>query len=85
MKKIKNGDIVSIKSYKSKMLFSVEDIIKNYGSNQIAIHKGRTVRIVVEAHIDDLILIDNKDIYEFLSSLDARIDERINNFLKMVN
>ena len=78
MEKIKKGDIVARKSHNQDILFSVEKILKS----QIAILKGITIRIVADAYIDDLVLLDTKEVDASLRSLDVRIEDRINNLLK---
>ena len=82
MEKIKKGDIVSRKSHKFDVLFSVERIMINNNGMQIAILKGITARIVADACIDDLIVIDNKKLDDSLRSLDIRIEDRINYLIK---
>ena len=82
MDKIKKGDIVARKSHNQDILFSVENILKDSCGFQIAILKGVTIRIVSDAYIDDLVLLDTKEVYASLRSLDVRIEDRINNLLK---
>ena len=78
MEKIKKGDIVARKSHNQDILFSVENVI-----NKIAILKGITIRIVADAYIEDLVLLDTKEVDENLRSLDVRIEDRINRLLKI--
>lgn len=78
MEKIKKGDIVARKSHNLDILFSVENII-----NRIAILKGITIRIVADAYIEDLVLLDTKEVDDNLRSLDVRIEDRINRLLKI--
>ena len=82
MEKIKKGDIVARKSHRKDILFFVEDIIKTYSGVKMAILKGITIRIVVDAYMEDLILLEEKEVDASLRSLDIRIEDRINNFLK---
>ena len=82
MEKIKKGDIVARKSHNSDMLFSVEKIINGSNGLQIAILKGITIRIVADAYLDDLVILDNKILNDSLRSLDIKIEDRINTFLK---
>ena len=82
MEKIKKGDIVARKSHNQDILFSVENILRSSCGIQIAILKGITIRIVADAYIDDLVLLDTKEIDDNLRSLDVRIEDRINNLLK---
>ena len=60
MEKIKKGDIVARKSHNQDILFSVEDILGSSCGIQIAILKGITIRVVADAYIDDLMLLDTK-------------------------
>ena len=82
MEKIKKGDIVTRKTHKPDILFSVQDIFRNQNGNLIAILKGITSRIVVDACMHELILLDTKEADASLRSLDIRIEDRINNILK---
>lgn len=78
MEKIKKGDIVARESHNLDILFSVENII-----NRIAILKGITIRIVADAYIEDLVVLDTKEVDDNLRSLDVRIEDRINRLLKI--
>ena len=78
MEKIKKGDIVARKSHNLDILFSVENII-----NKIAILKGVTIRIVSDAYIEDLVVLDTKEVDDNLRSLDVKIEDRINRLLKI--
>ena len=79
MEKIKKGDIVARKSHCCDILFSVEKIMKSTKGMQIAILKGITVRIVADAYLEDLVLLDNKKLDDSIRSLDNKIENRINN------
>lgn len=78
MEKIKKGDIVARKSHNLDILFSVENII-----NKIAILKGVTIRVVADAYIEDLVVLDTKEVDDNLRSLDVKIENRINRLLKI--
>lgn len=82
MEKIKKGDIVARKSHNLDILFSVERIIRSSSGTQIAILKGITARIVADAYLEDLVILDNKILNDSLRSLDIKIEDRINSFLK---
>ena len=82
MEEIKKGDIVARKSHSSDTLFSVENIIRDLNGNKIAILKGITIRILADAYLDDLVVLDNEKANASLRSLDIKIEDRINNFLK---
>lgn len=81
MEKIEKGNIVARKSHNLDMLFSVEKIVKNSNGLQIAILKGITIRIVADAYLDDLVILDNERLNDSLRSLDIKIEDRINTFL----
>ena len=82
MEKIKKGDIVARKSHNLDILFSVENILRSSYGIQIAILKGITIRIVADAYVDDLVLLDTKEADASLRSLDVKIEDRINSLLK---
>lgn len=82
MEKIKKGDIVARKSHNCDILFSVENILRSSCSIKVAILKGITIRIVADAYIEDLVLLDTKEIDANLRSLDVKIEDRINSLLK---
>ena len=60
MEKIKKGDIVARKSYGCDILFFVDKIIHSSNETAIAILKGITIRIIADAYLDDLFIIDKK-------------------------
>lgn len=82
MEKIKKGDIVARKSHNLDILFLVEKIIRSTNGMKIAILKGITTRIVADAYINDLVVLDSKEIDNSLRSLDIKIDDRINRLIK---
>lgn len=82
MEKIKKGDIVARRSHKCDILFSVENIIRSSNGMQIAILKGITTRIVADAYLDDLVILDSKKVDDSLRSLDIKIEDRINSIIK---
>ena len=82
MEKIKKGDIVARKSHNLDILFSVERILQNSSGKEIAILKGITIRIVADAYLEDLVILDSKILNDSLRSLDIKIEDRINSFLK---
>lgn len=83
MEKIKKGDIVARKSHNLDILFSVENIIRSSNGIEIAILKGITIRVVADAYIEDLVVLDTKEIDDNLRSLDVKIENRINRLLKI--
>lgn len=64
MKMIKKGDIVSRNSYNNDILFFVEKIVYNENRAKIAILKGVTLRIEADSLLDDLKLVDKRDVLE---------------------
>ena len=82
MEKVKKGDIVARKSHNQDILFFIENILRSSCGIQVALLKGITIRIVADAYIDDLVLLDTKEVDASLRSLDVRIEDRINNLLK---
>lgn len=82
MEEIKKGDIVGRKSHHCDILFSVERIIRSTNGMQIAILKGITIRIVADAYLDDLVILDSQKLNDSLRSLDSKIEDRINHFLQ---
>ena len=62
MKEIKNGDIVSRKSYNNDIMFSVKKIIKIDKERKVAILKGIVdVRIVADAPLEDLEIVSKEE------------------------
>lgn len=82
MEKIKKGDIVARKSHNLDILFSVEKIIRSTNGMKIAILKGITTRIVADAYLNDLVVLDSKEVDNSLRSLDIKIEDRINRLIK---
>ena len=66
MEKIKKGDIVARKSYGCDILFFIDKIIVSSNNTAIAILKGITIRILADAFLDDLFIIDNNLFILFL-------------------
>lgn len=77
MDKIKKGDIVARKSYGCDILFFVDKIIFSTDGMAIAILKGITIRIIADAFLDDLLIIDNNLIDNNIKGLDYKIENRI--------
>ena len=76
MNYIKKGDIVGRKSYNKDIIFTVKNIIKTKRNN-IAILKGITKRIELDSNIDDLEIIEKKDIKKNFAELDNELQKRI--------
>lgn len=81
MKKIKKGDIVARKSYGCDILFFVDQIIVNNEGSLIALLKGITIRIIADAPLDDLLIIDPSLLDDNTKRLDAKIENRILSFI----
>lgn len=76
MNYIKKGDIVGRKSYNKDIIFTVKNIIRTK-RNDVAILKGITKRIEVDSNIDDLEIIEKKDIKKNFAELDNELQKRI--------
>lgn len=77
MYKIKKGDIVGRISYGKDILFTVENIIKRLDGKQIAILKGIILRIEADADIEDLELIEKKQVQNKMRNLDSKIEDKV--------
>ena len=75
MKNVRKGDIVARKSHNKDVIFVVDRIIKN----QIAILTGITTRLKADSYIDDLEIIDKRDVQKVFSEIDKKIDKHANN------
>lgn len=76
MKYIIKGDIVGRKSYNKDIIFIVENIIETK-KGKIAILKGITKRIEVDSKIEDLELIETKEVKRSFEELDKKLEKRI--------
>lgn len=79
MGKIKKGDIVGRKSYGKDILFKVEKILKRKNEEPIAILKGLIIRIEADATLDDLVVMETKQIQTNMRSLEDRLENKIKN------
>lgn len=77
MNKIKKGDIVGRISYGKDIAFVVERIIKTHNNKKIAILKGLTIRIQVDSDIEDLELMEPKQIEKHVRKLEEDVAKRI--------
>ena len=73
MNNIKKGDIVARKSYHKDVIFIVDLVIKD----KIAILTGITTRLTADSPIEDLELIDKKEITNIYKAIDEKIDKKI--------
>lgn len=76
MKYIIKGDIVGRKSYNKDIIFIVENIIETK-KGKIAILKGITKRIEVDSKMEDLELIEKKEVKRSFEELDKKLEKRI--------
>ncbi len=77
MKDIKKGDIVGRKSYNKDILFFVERII-SISDKSIVILKGLTVRILADAEIEDLELIEKDEVIKYTQKFENRLEDIVN-------
>ena len=82
---VKKGDIVVRKSHNKDVVFVVDLIIEN----KIAILTGITTRLKADSPIEDLEIVDKKEVINIYKSIDEKIDKTLcnkeitkNNFLK---
>ena len=72
---VKKGDIVARKSHNKDVVFVVDLIIEN----KIAILTGITTRLKADSPIEDLELIDKKEIINIYKKIDEKIYKTIEN------
>ena len=77
MEKVKKGDIVGRKSYGKDILFTVENIIKKKNEKPVAILKGVIIRIEADALLDDLVIVESKQVEGHMRSLEKKLEEKI--------
>ena len=76
MDKIKKGDIVGRKSYHKDILFVVDRIIKS-SNHTIALLKGLNIRIQADSDIEDLELMDQKEINQSNNRIKNRFQKKL--------
>ena len=59
---MKEGDIVTRKSYNQDIIFKITGFSKDENNKKIALLKGVAFRLIADAYLDDLVLVDKKDI-----------------------
>ena len=59
---MKEGDIVARKSYNKDIIFKIVGFSKDEKNRKIAILKGVAFRLIADAYLDDLELIEESDI-----------------------
>ena len=72
---VKKGDIVARKSYNKDVIFVVNMII----DNKIAILTGITTRLKADSPVEDLELVDKKELINIYKSIDEKIYKNIGN------
>ena len=72
---MKEGDIVTRKSYNQDIIFKITGFSKDENNKKIALLKGVAFRLIADAYLDDLVLVEKNDIREFL------IDKNVQNLL----
>lgn len=77
MSSIKKGDIVGRKSYNKDVFFIVDKITKTRLNNEFVILKGLNIRIIADSPVDDLELINKKDILNTIQLSDKGLEKRI--------
>ena len=77
MSKIKKGDIVGRISYGKDIAFVVERIIKTNNNKKFAILKGLTIRIQADSDLDDIELMESKQIEQHVRALEETVAKRI--------
>lgn len=82
MNKIKKGDIVGRLSYGKDIAFVVEKIIKTHDKKEFAILKGLTIRVQADSDLEDLELMNPKQVEQHVRQLEEKVAKRINKYTK---
>ena len=69
---MKEGDIVARKSYNQDIIFKVMGFSKDANNKKIVLLKGVAFRLLADAYMDDLVLIEESDMRGIL------IDKNVN-------
>jgi len=77
MDSVKVGDYVARKSHGKDLVFKVIRKIKLSNKKEVAILKGITVRVEADAPVEDLCIIESKEIKKIIKALDNNILEKI--------
>mgnify|MGYP005785581355 CR=1 FL=1 len=75
LNKVKKGDIVARRSYNKDVIFIVDMVI----NEKIAILTGITTRLKADSPIEDLELIDKREIANIYKAIDEKIDKKLSN------
>ncbi len=73
--KLRKGDIVGRKSYNKDIAFVINNIIKN-DEGEIAILKGLILRIEADAPVEDLELLDDKQVINIIDKFNKELERR---------
>ena len=74
MNTIKKGDIVARKSHKKDVIFVVNLVI----NNKIAILSGITTRLKADSYLDDLEIVDKREIEKTYKEIEEKIASKAN-------
>lgn len=74
LKMIKKGDIVARISYHKDVIFVVDLVI----DNKIAMLTGITTRLKADSPVEDLEVINKKEIDNIYRNIDEKIDKKVN-------
>ena len=80
MSGVKKGDIVGRISYGKDILFVVERIIRTKENEDFAILKGLTIRIQADSPIEDLEIIEPKQVEKHVRTLEEKVSKRIQRY-----
>ena len=80
MKKVRKGDIVGRLSYGKDILFVVERIIRTKENEDFAILKGLTIRIQADSKVEDLEIIEPKQVEKHVRTLEEKVSKRIQRY-----
>lgn len=72
---MKEGDIVVRKSYNKDIIFKIIGFSKDENNKKVAVLKGVAFRLIADAYLDDLELVEAKDMRGVL------IDKNVQNLL----
>lgn len=80
MKRVRKGDIVGRISYGKDILFVVERIIRTKENEDFAILKGLTIRIQADSKVEDLEIIEPKQVEKHVRTLEEKVSKRIQRY-----
>ena len=77
------GDMVTRKSYNNDIIFKIVSFIIDSNNQKIAILKGVAFRVLADSNIEDLEIVNQKELREIL--IDTSIEKIINKTIKIIN